>query len=346
LTMYTSVNPTRITCNEHAKVRNILSNMIHRRSYNVHCSGRWWRTGICGHWTEICAGCSRICTCNSGVSIRPCIGNNNWGGHGQTCSSSPQVLFMNAKNNAWQHQFYGVHMKSTYDNRCHTWKNKVRSQNPNVNAPLTMWSSRDNKRYTCTNYGIVNSLMYGLKHNHRRNHHCAGHWWRTGGCGHWAEICVGCASICNCNSGFSFRPCIGNSNWGGSWGHTCGAHNQNLYFKIGKEKKTTTTTSTTTTTTTTLVPLKLYTWMMPEKSSWKITQMNGKLVCKGGGYTQWYSSMSVNCKLVYKRRYKITCMNSWLGGWAGGYFSVRNNKLCKKYTFNRGPSRTETFVAK
>jgi len=191
----------------------------------------------------------------------------------------------------------------------------------------------DGRRYKCSDKTKVNSLITGLKYSARYNEYCDGSWWRTGPCGWWSKICVGCRNICACNSRFSFRPCINprNSNWGGSWGHTCGASSQRLYFKIGEEKKTTTSTSTITTITTTLVPLVVNTWVMPEKSRGKITTLMGKPVCKGGPYTQWYAPIKVNCKLVYKKEFKILCIKNWLGVWAGGSLAVRKTLLHKLY---------------
>ena len=54
------------------------------------CDGYTWMVGLC-NGIEICADCSAICTCDSGLSIRPCIGNSNWGGYGTTCSVRPIV---------------------------------------------------------------------------------------------------------------------------------------------------------------------------------------------------------------------------------------------------------------
>jgi len=209
LTMFTNFHTTRNTCSEPAKVRQILWHTIHRRQYSVVCSGRWWRTGGCDGWDEICVNCGPICRCNSGISIRPCIGNSNWVGSGQTCGAATQVLYMNSKHNRWQYSFYGPHRGATLDGRCFNWKNKVVSYtNWQVNSDLTMWSSQDGRLYKCNDKAKVNSLMYGLKYQQRRNEYCNGRWWRTGKCGWWTEICVGCSSICACNSGFSFRPCI------------------------------------------------------------------------------------------------------------------------------------------
>jgi len=55
----------------------------------------------------------------------------------------------------------------------------------------------------------------------------------------------------------------------------------------------------------------------------------GKPVCNGGHYAQWYMSFKVNCKLAYKKRYRIQCRSTAVGGWAGGYLSVRK-KICAK----------------
>lgn len=173
---------------------------------------------------------------------------------------------------------------------------------------------------------------------------CNGKVWRTGNCGSGTEICAGCSSTCTCNSGFSFRPCIVNLNWGGS-GTTCSAASQRLFMEIGGAKKTTTTSTSTTTTTTTAVKVTMKTFMLPEASSWKITS-GKKTVCAGKGYTEWYSSIKVDCKLVYKRRYKITCTNPKIGGWAGGYLEVKGNKLCQKYEWSQGSNFNEYFTAR
>ena len=59
------------------------------------CDGHTWRVGNCavsGTESEICVDCAGICNCNSGLSIRPCIGNNNWGGYSTTCAAGATTL--------------------------------------------------------------------------------------------------------------------------------------------------------------------------------------------------------------------------------------------------------------
>ena len=55
------------------------------------CDGHTWRVGSCSG-TEICVDCSSICSCASSLSIRPCIGNNNWGGYPTTCGAGATTL--------------------------------------------------------------------------------------------------------------------------------------------------------------------------------------------------------------------------------------------------------------
>ncbi len=55
---------------------------------------RYWNVGNCGHGPELNAGPSnRKCSCNNNYTVRPAIGNRNWGGAGTaTCSAPSQTL--------------------------------------------------------------------------------------------------------------------------------------------------------------------------------------------------------------------------------------------------------------
>jgi len=62
-----------------------------RKSFT--CDGQKWNVGSCGGPQEINVGCSGICGCGKKcVTVRPCIGNNNWGGYSNTCGSSTTWL--------------------------------------------------------------------------------------------------------------------------------------------------------------------------------------------------------------------------------------------------------------
>jgi len=98
LTIYSSRNPAaKVTCSEPKKIHNLMKHAFNKRTFHkVVCSGRVFATGPCGSGPEICADCIRPCACNSGISIRPCMGGNpNWGGLSQTCQHPPsQSLYM------------------------------------------------------------------------------------------------------------------------------------------------------------------------------------------------------------------------------------------------------------
>jgi len=55
--------------------------------------GRSWFVGNCGSGIEISAGTTGTCRCETGYSIRPCIGNSNWGGvNSSSCNSGTQTM--------------------------------------------------------------------------------------------------------------------------------------------------------------------------------------------------------------------------------------------------------------
>ena len=61
-------------------------------SQSFSCDGETWWVGICGGG-EISVGTGGICRCSSQLTIRPCIGNSNWGGgSGKACGASSQTL--------------------------------------------------------------------------------------------------------------------------------------------------------------------------------------------------------------------------------------------------------------
>ena len=55
--------------------------------------------------------------------------------------------------------------------------------------------------------------------------------WAVGGCGGGREI-TATGAICQCNTGHTVRPCIGNSNWGAVNAYTCGAATQTLVVEF------------------------------------------------------------------------------------------------------------------
>lgn len=51
--------------------------------------------------------------------------------------------------------------------------------------------------------------------------------WAVGLCGSGYELSAN-GAVCSCTTGYDLRPCIGNSNWGGINGATCGGATQTM----------------------------------------------------------------------------------------------------------------------
>lgn len=88
-----SNNPIGITLTNSFHVTAIANALRTNTSYGpVTSNGYSWAVGSCGSSIELTATGS-MCACNTGYTVRPCIGNLNWGGiNGVTCSSASQTL--------------------------------------------------------------------------------------------------------------------------------------------------------------------------------------------------------------------------------------------------------------
>ena len=98
ITIGNSDNTT--TCDDSTIVNSIVDN-FDNLSYTftgVYCNGLYWTFGKCGWGNEISAfdksrtDCSCINSNQIGYTIRPLIGNANWGGVGKSCGSNSQTL--------------------------------------------------------------------------------------------------------------------------------------------------------------------------------------------------------------------------------------------------------------
>ena len=95
LTLSGSNDPTGITLNSGTIVANIASSLRTNTAYGpVTSNGYSWMVGSCGGGFEITAT-GGICGCSTGYTVRPCIGNSNWGGmNGATCGGITQTLIV------------------------------------------------------------------------------------------------------------------------------------------------------------------------------------------------------------------------------------------------------------
>jgi hypothetical protein len=94
VTVSGSVDATGLTCAGEA-ANTICTSLAQGLTTTVACDGHTWYTGVCGGGTEVSVD-ANICTCastNDVYTVRPCIGNDNWGGIGNlTCAAQTQTL--------------------------------------------------------------------------------------------------------------------------------------------------------------------------------------------------------------------------------------------------------------
>ena len=88
------------TCSNSTLINDFLDNKDNQsfEVYGVFCDGMYWSIGKCGWGLEISAHerLTRVCACkkstDNSYTIRPLIGNANWGGVSKSCSAESQTL--------------------------------------------------------------------------------------------------------------------------------------------------------------------------------------------------------------------------------------------------------------
>lgn len=96
LTILGTNDPTGITLTNPSIVQAIATALRTNTVYGpVSSNGYSWAVGNCavsGYASELTATGS-ICSCNTGYTVRPCIGNLNWGAiNTNTCGASSQTM--------------------------------------------------------------------------------------------------------------------------------------------------------------------------------------------------------------------------------------------------------------
>ena len=80
-----------VTCTE---PNNIINLYKQKNQTATHvCDNKTWHVGICGGGMSIAVGTSGDCSCGTSAwTVRPGIGNSNWGGVGAECRAQSQTL--------------------------------------------------------------------------------------------------------------------------------------------------------------------------------------------------------------------------------------------------------------
>jgi len=94
-------NPDNMTtCTNNTFINDFLRNKDNAsfEVYGLYCDGMYWTIGKCGWGLELSAfdkqrrDCACLNSSDIGYTIRPLIGNANWGGVGKSCSADSQTL--------------------------------------------------------------------------------------------------------------------------------------------------------------------------------------------------------------------------------------------------------------
>jgi hypothetical protein len=95
MTIQGSNNPTGITLTTPAYILGIANALQAGSTYGpVSSNGYSWAVGTCLGGLELTAT-GAMCYCNTGYTVRPCIGNSNWGAiNAYTCGASTQTLIV------------------------------------------------------------------------------------------------------------------------------------------------------------------------------------------------------------------------------------------------------------
>lgn len=93
LTISGSNDPTGIILTNPSYANAIANALRTNTTYgSVSSNGYSWSVGACGGGLELTAT-SLVCSCNTGYTVRPCVGNLNWGGiNGAACGAASQTM--------------------------------------------------------------------------------------------------------------------------------------------------------------------------------------------------------------------------------------------------------------
>jgi len=116
----------------------------------------------------------------------------------------------------------------TPSSQCSAWTTFVAQLTVRSYTLLTVSGSLDPVGVTVTDPVVIAAIAMALRTGGSYGPVTSnGRSWAVGACGSGSELSV-IGTVCYCNAGYDVRPCIGNSNYGGINGATCGGGTQTL----------------------------------------------------------------------------------------------------------------------
>jgi cysteine-rich repeat protein len=235
-TLSGSNDTTGVTCNDPAIATQLCNALATSTELDVDCNGIDWRVGDCSTGTgfpfEISAGTGSACSCSDeGYTLRPCIGNNNWGGiNGNSCSAPTQTMRLecNAQPSYYSAQFPAGTVSSGAA-QCTAWEAFRAELVQSSYTRVTVRGSANPGGLSCSDPGVATQICSALNTSGTVSGlSCDGNTWSVGECGGTA-VAVN-SSVCECTTGDGHivRPCIDNANWGGMGTATCSGEAQSM----------------------------------------------------------------------------------------------------------------------
>jgi hypothetical protein len=142
------------------------------------------------------------------------------------CSDSSQQTITITSGFTYSAAFSGnVSSSST---QCVTWQNYVASLPASGLSQVSISGSGSGSTPAICNVpSAVQQLANALRTSNTANVSCNGFNWSVGSCGNGFTLST-TGSPCNCDFGYTVRPCINNDNWGAANGNTCNNSPQTL----------------------------------------------------------------------------------------------------------------------
>jgi len=138
-----------------------------------------------------------------------------------TCNKLNAQTTITYSENFMQGVSYG-----SSDSQWINWSNFIEQLSPRTYVSVTIKGSNDAQGVSVTDATVATAIANAMFTATPGSWICGGRVWNVGSCGSGVELSASTTGTCRCESGYTLRPQVGNSNWGGVNGPGCNAGSQ------------------------------------------------------------------------------------------------------------------------